>query len=207
MLLPSCCCRPVHVLPACRRCPYSIYTTGGALARAYSCGGSPGVSPVGGSSPSRCAFSIIDVITYLFTDRPAFFAHFCRLFLFAGLFFCIFTDTISSALSSYFLFARFFASDMDICFTALHALVTGINNPLIYTGYRCFFVVAPLFFIFFQVACFVHGFLHWLQVYYSHNNRTAHSPTATAPRCYTLTAEQLHRLSILLHGLSMDNVN
>ena len=26
----------------------------------------------------------------------------------------------------------------------------------------------------------------------------------TAPRCYTLTAEQLHRLSILLHGLSMD---
>ena len=33
---------------------------------------------VGGSSPSRCAFSIIDVITYLFTDRPAFFAHFCR---------------------------------------------------------------------------------------------------------------------------------
>lgn len=78
VLLPSCCRRPVHVLPACRRCPYSIYTTGGALARAYSCGGSPGVSPVGGSSPSLCAFSIIAVITYLFTDRPAFFAHFCR---------------------------------------------------------------------------------------------------------------------------------
>ena len=74
------CCRPVHVLPACRRCPYSIYTTGGALARAYSCGGSPGVFPMGGNSPSLCAFSIIDVITYLFTDRPAFFAHFCRLF-------------------------------------------------------------------------------------------------------------------------------
>lgn len=156
---------------------YTLLAQGaGALAWSYS---------VGGSSPSRCAFSIIDVITYLFTDRPAFFAHFWRLFLFAGLFFCIFTDTISSALSSYFLFARFFASDMDICFTALYALVTGINNPLFYTGYRCFLLLHRYFLSFFKsrVLCmaFCTGYRYTIATITKQPRPQGHGPRVINP--------------------------
>lgn len=66
------------------------------------------------------------------------------------------------------------------------------------------FVIASSFLRFFQIALFVHGLCRDIVLQYSHNNRTAHGPTATVPRCYTLTAEQLHRLSILLRVLCMD---